>query len=236
MGGIPSVHNVNFAQGFREPAQFGQVSGDPALYGASVRDYDKVMATWGQMPGGGFAGDETARKGYEDPRQGFETCGIVEYMRSFEILDRIAGNADRIDMLGVMVRRHHHPAAAEPAHRQQRLDAVLPGDDKVADLQHLHRTLAPVRQDHRAGAEAGRVAGGVSRGKGGIGGDVVAGKGKGGIGVVATGQGEAADDAAALIDRERVAVMGDAVLTREVVEHIVVGRPKIQDVTLLEHV
>ncbi len=92
VGGIPSVHNVNFAQGFREPAQFGQVSGDPALYGASVRDYDKVMATWGQMPGGGFAGDETARKGYEDPRQGFETCGIVEYMRSFEILDRIAGN------------------------------------------------------------------------------------------------------------------------------------------------
>ncbi len=92
VGGIPSVHNVNFAQGFREPAQFGQVSGDRALYGASVRDYDKVMTTWGQMPGGGFAGDETARKGYEDPRQGFETCGIVEYMRSFEILDRIAGN------------------------------------------------------------------------------------------------------------------------------------------------
>ena len=92
VGGIPSVHNVNFAQGFREPAQYGQVSGDPTLFGASVRDYDKMMATWGQMPGGGFAGDETARPGYGDPRQGFETCGIVEYMRSFEILDRIAGD------------------------------------------------------------------------------------------------------------------------------------------------
>ena len=92
IGGVPSVHNVNFAQGFREPAQYGQVSGDSSLFGASITDYNKVMTTWGQMPGGGFAGDETARAGYTDPRQGFETCGIVEYMRSFEILNRIAGN------------------------------------------------------------------------------------------------------------------------------------------------
>ena len=92
INGVPSVHNVNFAQGFREPAQYGQVTGDASLLNASIRDYNKVMATWGQMPGGGFAGDETARAGYTDPRQGFETCGIVEYMRSFEILNRIAGD------------------------------------------------------------------------------------------------------------------------------------------------
>ena len=97
VGGVPTLHNVNFAQGFREPAQFSQFADDPALVAASVFDYSKVMGTWGQMPGGGFAGDETARPGYTDPRQGFETCGIVEYMRSFEILNRIEGNADWAD-------------------------------------------------------------------------------------------------------------------------------------------
>ncbi len=97
VGGVPTLHNVNFAQGFREPAQFSQLDEDPLLPAASRADYAKVMGTWGQMPGGGFAGDETARAGYTDPRQGFETCGIVEYMRSFEILDRIEGNTDWAD-------------------------------------------------------------------------------------------------------------------------------------------
>ena len=98
VGGIPSLHNVNFAQGFREPAQYSQfTSYDPALLAATRADYLKMMGTWGQMPGGGFAGDETARPGYADPRQGFETCGIVEYMRSFEILTRIAGETDWAD-------------------------------------------------------------------------------------------------------------------------------------------
>ena len=97
VNGIPSLHNVNFAQGFREPAQYGQISGDASLLGASVSNYGKMMGTWGQFPGGGFAGDETARVGYTDPRQGFETCGIVEYMRSFEILQRIAGNTEWAD-------------------------------------------------------------------------------------------------------------------------------------------
>ena len=98
VSGIPSLHNVNFAQGFREPAQFGQfAAGDAALLAATRADYLKMMGTWGQMPGGGFAGDETARPGYTDPRQGFETCGIVEYMRSFEILTRLAGQTEWAD-------------------------------------------------------------------------------------------------------------------------------------------
>jgi DUF1680 family protein len=97
VGGVPTLHNVNFAQGFREPAQYSQLTGDSTLLAASIADYNKVMGTWGQMPGGGFAGDENARRGYTDPRQGFETCGIVEYMRSFEILNRIAGDTDWAD-------------------------------------------------------------------------------------------------------------------------------------------
>jgi hypothetical protein len=60
------------------------------------------MATYGQFPGGGFAGDENARPGYGDPRQGFETCGVVEFMASHELLTRITGDpvwADRTEEL-----------------------------------------------------------------------------------------------------------------------------------------
>ena len=50
------------------------------------------MDIYGQFPGGGFAGDENCRPNYVDPRQGFETCGIVEFMHSFQMLLRISGN------------------------------------------------------------------------------------------------------------------------------------------------
>lgn len=89
--GPPNLHNVNFAQGFREPAQFGVVAKDPKYLQATKRQYDTVMGEFGQMAGGGFAGDENARHGYRDPRQGFETCGIAEYMLSFQILTRQYG-------------------------------------------------------------------------------------------------------------------------------------------------
>ena len=89
--GPPNLHNVNFAQGFREPAQYAALSHDPKHFQASERQYQGVMAEFGQMAGGGFAGDENARHGFRDPRQGFETCGIAEYMLSFQILTRQSG-------------------------------------------------------------------------------------------------------------------------------------------------
>ena len=79
-------HNVNVAQGFRAPAVFYTQAGDKRLLNAAERNYDKVMDLYGQFPGGGFAGDENCRPGYNDPRQGFETCGMVEFMHSFEML------------------------------------------------------------------------------------------------------------------------------------------------------
>lgn len=91
-GGADKLHNVNFAQGFREPAQYGALARDPQLVAATDRCYAQMMGEFGQMAGGGFAGDETARPGHGDPRQGFETCGIAEYMQSFEILTRQTGN------------------------------------------------------------------------------------------------------------------------------------------------
>lgn len=99
---VASLHNVNFAQGFREPAQYWLVSGDPVHRGSAYRVYDRIMSSYGQFPGGGFAGDENARPGFGDPRQGFETCGVVEFMASHELLTRITGDplwADRTEEL-----------------------------------------------------------------------------------------------------------------------------------------
>ncbi|MFE5392962.1 beta-L-arabinofuranosidase domain-containing protein [Streptomyces sp. NPDC056568] len=101
-GPTPNRHNVNIAQGFREPAQYAQVTGDAELTRATYRAYDQVMDVYGQFPGGGPAGDENYRPGFTDPRQGFETCGVVEFMASHELLTRITGDpvwADRCEDL-----------------------------------------------------------------------------------------------------------------------------------------
>ncbi|MGX1549457.1 RICIN domain-containing protein [Streptomyces adustus] len=101
-GPLPSAHNVNIAQGFREPAQYAQRSGSADLTRAAYRTYEQVLGGYGQFPGGGFAGDENIRPGFGDPRQGFETCGIVEFMASHELLTRITGDpvwADRCEEL-----------------------------------------------------------------------------------------------------------------------------------------
>ena len=95
--GVASWHNVNFAQGFREPAEYWMQAKDPSLLGAAERNYQTAMTTYGQFPGGGFAADENARHGFHDPRQGFETCGIVEFMRSFEMLSKISGDPTWLD-------------------------------------------------------------------------------------------------------------------------------------------
>jgi len=106
-------HNVNISQGFREPGVYFQQAHDPKFLDAAERNYSKVMGIYGQFPGGGFGGDENCRPGYIDPRQGFETCGIVEFMHSFEMLTKISGNpiwADRCEELAF----NSLPAAMTP--------------------------------------------------------------------------------------------------------------------------
>ncbi|MFI6937069.1 RICIN domain-containing protein [Streptomyces sp. NPDC050287] len=110
---FPDLHNVNVAQGFREPAQYALRSGSADLTRATYRNYAAVMGAYGQFPGGGSAGDENARPGFGDPRQGFETCGIVEYMASHELLTRVTGDpvwADRCEELAFNLL----PAATDP--------------------------------------------------------------------------------------------------------------------------
>ncbi|MFF8035641.1 RICIN domain-containing protein [Streptomyces sp. NPDC016626] len=115
-GPTPTRHNVNIARGFREPAQYAQVTGSAELTRATYRAYDGVMDVYGRFPGGGMAGDENYRPGFTDPRQGFETCGIVEFMASHELLTRITGDpvwADRCEDLAFNML----PASLDPRGR-----------------------------------------------------------------------------------------------------------------------
>jgi hypothetical protein len=85
-------HNVNVAQGFREPAQYYQLSHDREDLEATYDDFRIIRDHFGQVPGGMFGADENARPGYDDPRQGIETCGVVEQMNSNENLLHITGD------------------------------------------------------------------------------------------------------------------------------------------------
>ena len=97
---VVNWHNVNIAQGFREPATYGMLSRDPAHLEATERVWRKVRELYGQVPGGMFGADENARPGHDGPRQAIETCGIAEEMLSDEILLAVSGDpvwADRCE-------------------------------------------------------------------------------------------------------------------------------------------
>ncbi|MEK6571240.1 MAG: beta-L-arabinofuranosidase domain-containing protein, partial [Bacteroidota bacterium] len=86
--------------------------------------YNTVMGIYGQVPGGMFGADENARQGYIDPRQAAETCSMVEFMHSDEMLLKITGNpiwADRCEEIAF----NSLPAAMTP------------------DLKGLHYLTAP---------------------------------------------------------------------------------------------
>ncbi len=89
---LPNWHNVNIAQCFREPATYYMLTGDSAMLKASYNVHNLIRRTFGQVPGGMFGADENARMGYIDPRQGVETCGMVEQMASDEIMLSMTGD------------------------------------------------------------------------------------------------------------------------------------------------
>jgi hypothetical protein len=91
-GNLPNWHNVNVAQSFREPATYWMQSKNPADKEASYNDFKLIRSIYGQVPGGMFGADENARKGYDDPRQAVETCGMVEQMTSDEFLLQFTGD------------------------------------------------------------------------------------------------------------------------------------------------
>ena len=89
---LPNWHNVNVAQCFREPATWYMQTRDSVDLAATYTDFRLVRRLYGQVPGGMFGADEDARKGYSDPRQAVETCGMVEQMSSDELLMGITGD------------------------------------------------------------------------------------------------------------------------------------------------
>ena len=59
---------------------------------ATYNDFKLIRTLYGQVPGGMFGADENARKGYDDPRQAVETCGMVEQITSDNMLLPITGD------------------------------------------------------------------------------------------------------------------------------------------------
>ncbi len=106
-------HVVNFTQRFRYAGNHYVQSGMPWHLDQTEYWYRQHMDTWGQQPRGIFGADENIRPGAVDPRQGFETCGMVEFAKSFHILGRVTGDtiwADRTEDILL----NHFPAASTP--------------------------------------------------------------------------------------------------------------------------
>ena len=95
--GIANWHGVNICQGFREPGIYYQQAKDSAFINSALRNYHEVMHRFGQVPGGMFGADENCREGYSGPRQAAETCSMVEFMHSFEMLLKITGDGEWAD-------------------------------------------------------------------------------------------------------------------------------------------
>jgi DUF1680 family protein len=106
-------HIVNFTQRFAYPGIYYSLSHDPRHLALTEYWYRQHLDTWGQQPRGIFGADEQIRHGKTDPRQGFETCGMVEFAKSFYLLGQITGDptyADRCE--DIML--NHFPAAQTP--------------------------------------------------------------------------------------------------------------------------
>jgi hypothetical protein len=132
---LPNWHNVNIAQCFREPATWWLQSADSADLRATYNDFHLIRRTFGQVPGGMFGGDENSRLGYIDPRQGIETCGIVEQMASDEMLLRFTGDpfwADHCEDVAF----NTYPAATMPDFKSLRY--ITSPNSVVADSENHH--------------------------------------------------------------------------------------------------
>lgn len=116
---LPNWHNVNIAQGFREPATYYLLSKDKKNLQASYDVQSIARKYFGQVPGGMFGADENARPGHDDPQNGTETCGFVEQMNSDEHMFRITGDivwADHAEEVAF----NSYPAAVMPDFRSLR--------------------------------------------------------------------------------------------------------------------
>lgn len=132
---LPNWHNVNIAQCFREPATFYMQTGERADLEATYNNFKIIRDRYGNVPGGMFGADENARQGYTDPRQGVETCGMVEQMASNEILIGITGDpywADHTEEVAF----NTYPAAVMPDFRALRY--ITSPNMSISDSKNHH--------------------------------------------------------------------------------------------------
>jgi hypothetical protein len=93
-GRLPTEHGVNLSQGFREPAEYFLQTGRREMFDATVRNYDTVMCTYGQFPGGGFAADENCRRAASTrgrdsrPAPGSSSCTVSRCSPGFPAIPR----------------------------------------------------------------------------------------------------------------------------------------------------
>ena len=135
---LPNWHNVNIAQCFREPATYYMLTGDSAMLHATYNVQSLIRRTFGQVPGGMFGADENARMGYIDPRQGVETCGIVEQMASDEILLCFTGDplwAEHCEEVAF----NTYPAATMPNFKALRY--ITSPNHTVSDSKNHHPSI-----------------------------------------------------------------------------------------------
>jgi len=103
-------HVVHFTQRFQYPGVYHALSRDPRHLALAGYWYAQHMAVWGQQPRGIFAADEQIRPGKVDPRQGFETCGMVEFAKSFYLLGRLTGDPIYADRTEDIMLNHYPPS------------------------------------------------------------------------------------------------------------------------------
>ena len=106
-------HVVNLAQRVGYPGSYYQRAGVKDLLARGEYYYQQFIGTWGQQPRGAYAADERIRPGKVDPRQGIETCAMVELAKTWYHLGETTGDAlyaDRTE--DIML--NHFPAAQTP--------------------------------------------------------------------------------------------------------------------------
>jgi hypothetical protein len=143
---IASWHGVNIAQCFRGPGEYYVQTKDKAFLQAVERNYQTVRERYGQVPGGLYGADENCRPGYTGPRQAAETCSMVEFMHSFEMLAKITGDpiwADRCEDVALNSFPPSQPPDLKGLHYLTAPNMVqLDSEDKSPGLQNRGCMLA----------------------------------------------------------------------------------------------
>lgn len=106
-------HVVDFTHQYRYPGMYYPQSKARWHLDATEYWYNQHLGTWGQQPRGIFGADEVIRSTYTDPRQGCETCALVEFNKGFYLLGRITGEAEYADRCEDIT-LNHFPASQTP--------------------------------------------------------------------------------------------------------------------------